>query len=151
MSKPRREVVQQALAFLARREHSQKELHGKLRACGYEVKEVEVALTWMHAQNQQSDQRFAEACAASLIQRGYGSRRVDGELRERGVSADVASAWVAEAQAGDLDRADRILRRKQQNRPMTQMQMLRFLNSRGYPAEVARKATATILREFKEA
>lgn len=138
--------MQQAVSLLARREHSSRELRDKLRARSFSAEAVEAALATLREQDLQSDHRFAEACARSLVDRGYGSLRVAGELRERGVSGDIAREFEASAREGDLERACAALRRK----TGTRVQMLRFLGQRGYPGEVARRAADAALRESSE-
>ena len=138
--------MQQAVSLLARREHSSRELRDKLRARSFSAEAVEAALATLRQKNLQSDQRFAEACARSLMDRGYGSLRVAGELRERGVSGDIAQEFESLAREGEFERACEVLRRK----TGTRQQQLRFLNQRGYPGEVARRAVDVALRESRD-
>ena len=135
--------MQQAVSLLARREHSSRELRDKLRARSFSAEAIEAALATLREQDLQSDYRFAQACTRSLMDRGYGSLRVAGELRERGVSNDIAQEFEASAREGDLRRAYEALAR----RARTREQMLRFLNQRGYPSEVARRAADAALPE----
>ena len=137
--------MQQAVSLLARREHSSRELRDKLRARGFSAGTVEVALATLRKQDLQNDYRFAEACARSLMDRGYGSFRVAGELRERGVSDDIAQEFEASAREEDLKRACEVLGQKTR----TRAQMLRFLSQRGYPGEVARRAADAVLQESR--
>ena len=138
--------MQQAVSLLARREHSSRELRDKLRARSFSAEAVEAALATLRKQDLQSDYRFAEACTRSLMDRGYGSLRVAGELRERGVSGDIAQEFEASAREGELKRACEALGRKTR----TRAQMLRFLSQRGYPGEVARRATDAALQESRD-
>ena len=137
--------MQQAVSLLARREHSSRELRDKLRARRFSAEAVEAALATLRKQDLQSDYRFAEARARSLMDRGFGSLRVAGELRERGVSGDIAREFESSARDGDLRRAREALGRKTR----TRAQMLRFLSQRGYPGEVARRATDAVLQESR--
>lgn len=138
--------MQQAVSLLARREHSSRELRDKLRARSFPAEAVEAALASLRQQNLQSDRRFAEACTRSLMERGYGSLRVANELRTHGVPEGIARELESSARREDLERACAALRRKTRTRP----QMLRFLNQRGYPAEVARRAADAVLREGRD-
>ena len=138
--------MQQAVSLLARREHSSRELREKLRARSFSAEAVESALATLREQDLQSDYRFAEACTRSLMGRGYGSLRVAGELRERGVSGDIAQEFESLARKGEFERACEALRRK----TGTRQQQLRFLNQRGYPGEVARRAVDVALRERQD-
>ena len=136
----------QALRLLTRREHSRHELRGKLRACGHAADAIEAALAALREQDLQSDRRFAEACARSLTERGYGSRRIGHELRRRGVAAELAGELERQAQAQDLERAVAALRRKTRVRQAERAPLLRFLAGRGYPQAVAARATDAWLR-----
>ena len=138
--------MQQAVSLLARREHSSRELRDKLRARSFSAEAVEAALATLRQKDLQSDQRFAEACAHSLMDRGYGSLRVAGELRERGVSGDIVQEFESLAREAEFERACEVLRRK----TGTRQQQLRFLNQRGYPGEIARRAVDMALRESRD-
>ena len=138
--------MQQAVSLLARREHSSRELRDKLRARNFPPEAVEEALATLRKQDLQSDYRFAEACTRSLMDRGYGSLRVAGELRERGVPDDIAQEFEVSAREGEWKRAREALGRKARTRE----QMLRFLSQRGYPGEVARRATDAALQENQD-
>lgn len=146
MPQPKRDAVQQAVSLLARREHSSRELRDKLRARSFSAEAVEAALAALRQQDLQSDHRFAEACTRSLMDRGYGSLRVAGELRERGVSDDMAQEFEASAREGEPERAREALGRKARTRE----QMLRFLSQRGYPGEIARQVADAALRESRD-
>ncbi len=146
MPKPGLDAVQQATRLLARREHSRHELRGKLRACGHTAEAIEAALEALRGQGMQSDRRFAEACARSLAERGYGSRRVGHELRRRGVASELAGELERQARHQDLTQAVAALQRKTRARPLERMPLLRFLASRGYPEAVAVQATDAWLR-----
>ena len=142
--------MQQAVSLLARREHSSRELRDKLRARSFSAEAVDAALATLREQDLQSDRRFAEACTRSLMERGYGSLRVAGELRERGVADDIAQGFESSAREGDLKRACEALRQKTRARTLERTQMLRFLNQRGYPGDVARRAVDAMLQENQD-
>ena len=133
------DAVHLAVRLLARREHSCQELRSKLQARGIEPTEVEQALAEVQAQGMQSDERFAQACTESLLRRGYGSLRVRNELQARGVAEDLAARFVETAGIEDAARAMESLERKSWQ-SLTREGALRFLSSRGYPAEAARQA-----------
>jgi len=75
-----RSPLQQALALLTRREHSQFELANKLRTRGYTSDEIDEALTRLREEGWQSDARFAEALIRHRAASGYGPRWVRAEL-----------------------------------------------------------------------
>ena len=86
--------------FLARREHSVKELQTKLVKADFDIDEVNAVIDKLITSNLQSDQRFTENYSRYRSQRGFGSLKIRLELKERGVSAELISQALDEA---DID------------------------------------------------
>ena len=86
-----------AMRLLARREHSRAELRGKLVGRGFENDSVEELLQGLEDQDLLSDERFAMSLIASRAETGYGPKRIDLELRNRGVSEELARETLAQA------------------------------------------------------
>ena len=86
-----------AMRLLARREHSRAELRGKLVGRGFENDSVEELLQGLEDQDLLSDERFAMSLIASRVETGYGPKRIDLELRNRGVSEELARETLAQA------------------------------------------------------
>ncbi len=86
-----------AMRRLARREHSRAELRGKLVGRGFENDSVEELLQGLEDQDLLSDERFAMSLIASRAETGYGPKRIDLELRNRGVSEELARETLAQA------------------------------------------------------
>ena len=87
-----------AMRLLARREHSRAELRGKLVGRGFENDSVEELLQGLEDQDLLSDQRFAMSLIASRAETGYGPNRIGLELRNRGVSEELAREALAKAE-----------------------------------------------------
>ena len=87
-----------AMRLLARREHSRAELRGKLVGRGFENDSVEELLQGLEDQDLLSDERFAMSLIASRAQTGYGPNRIGLELRNRGVSEELAREALAKAE-----------------------------------------------------
>ena len=87
-----------AMRFLARREHSRAELRGKLVGRGFENDSVEELLQGLEDLDLLSDERFAMSLIASRAETGYGPKRIDLELRNRGVSEELAREALAKAE-----------------------------------------------------
>ena len=83
-----------AMDYLARREHSKRELTRKLNSRGFDAEIVEATVATLIADNLLSDSRFAEAFVHSRFQRGSGPQKIHAELRERGVEDGLISACV---------------------------------------------------------
>jgi len=91
---------EQAVSYLARREHSALELNRKLAKAGFDELEIEQSLAELQQAGLQSDERFAESFVNSRINRGYGSIRIRMELQERGVASDIITDSLRQA---DID------------------------------------------------
>jgi regulatory protein len=130
---------ERAMNYLARREHSVKELQTKLLNADFDLNEVNELLHKLTTSGLQSDQRFTENYIRYRSQRGFGSQRIRQELKERGITAELISSeleaaeidWFALAMTvrckrfGELSPDDFKDRAKQQ----------RFLQSRGFTHE----------------
>jgi regulatory protein len=87
-----------AMDLLARREHSRRELEQKLRR-RFDAEEIDSALEALAEEGLQSDERFAFSFTRERMLRGYGPRRIEAELQQRGVgivAIDGALAMVPE-------------------------------------------------------
>ncbi len=83
-----------AMDLLARREHSVLELRQKLsRRFDHDLL-IAQTIDRLAADNLQSDQRFTEAFVNSRANQGKGPVRIEQELRQRGVAAELISAWL---------------------------------------------------------
>jgi regulatory protein len=89
-------IMHRAMDLLARREHSRFELERKLRQKGFAEEEIPGTLDALVRQGLLSDQRFAEQYCRMRCNRGYGPRRIQLELQERGVSAELVAQTMAE-------------------------------------------------------
>ena len=87
-----------AMRLLARREHSRAELRGKLVGRGFENDSVEELLQGLEDQDLLSDERFAMSLIARRAETGYGPKRIDLELRNRGVSEELAREALAKVE-----------------------------------------------------
>ena len=85
---------QRAMALLGRREYSLAELRQKLRPFASDGKRLEAVLADLVARDWQSDARFAESWVLSHAPR-QGVLRLQQDLRQRGVSAEVIAAALA--------------------------------------------------------
>ena len=85
-----------AMDLLARREHSQFELARKLRMKGFAEDDIPGTLDSLIKKGLLSDQRFAQQYCRFRSQRGFGPRRIEQELHERGVSEDLVALTLDE-------------------------------------------------------
>ena len=140
----RRDCRKRAMDLLARREHGREELARKLAGKGFDAELVADVVAVLEADGLVADTRFAEAFTRSRANRGQGPRRIELELRERGVGEAIIGEAIAQADCDwvSLARAARIkrfgaaspadLRRRGQQ--------TRFLSYRGFTGEQIKRA-----------
>ena len=132
---------EQALAYLARREHSRAELARKLEHAGHPAEEIAALLDEFEARNWLSDRRFAESYLADHRSR-YGSIKLEYELRQRGIADHIIRDVLDINQGSELDRARETWCKKFGKPPATpteKAKQIRFLLSRGFPASVVQR------------
>jgi regulatory protein len=127
-----------ALRALARREHSQQELRRKLHRYAEDDLVLQV-LKSLCEQNLQSDERFAAVYINYRSGRGYGPLRIEAELRERGVAAEIISTSLAAAMIDWFVLADKVRRKRfgadLPNDYSQRARQMRFLQYRGFDGE----------------
>lgn len=134
-----------ALALLARREHSRRELGEKLvRRFG--EKASAAALDFLETSGMLSDLRFAQAYLQTAGKK-FGREKLRQNLESRGVSAEVLEkALEAEITETETVRAVVVLTAKYGNSVLAagkpQARAMRFLESRGFLLEDAEAAVA---------
>jgi len=132
-----------SVGLLARREHSARELTGKLRFRGFETTVIDSVLERLAMERLQSDERFTEAYLRQRSDKGYGPQRIAAELGERGIDDSLISAALRQAETeGEIDwfeRAEAVYARKFGNRPIADIKerakRLRFMQYRGFTHE----------------
>ena len=134
-----------ALGLLARREHSARELKGKLARRGLDESEASAALTELKAKDYQSDARFGEMLVRTRIEGGYGPRWIVAELKTHGI-AEAQARTLIDATGPDwpaLVRAQ--LRRRYGGKPAASLaersKRAAFLLRRGFDAHTVQLVT----------
>ncbi len=138
---------EKALRLLARRDHSRVELERKLHEEGNE-QELATLLTRFEECGLLSDARFAEHFVSARATR-FGTRRLQHELRLRGIQEDDAGAALASLEQDETARARAVWQRKFDAAPQdakSWARQARFLQSRGFSADSIHK----VLREQPE-
>lgn len=133
-----------AMDLLARREHSRRELRGKLLARSDAGVRVDEVLDRLEQEGLLSDRRFAEAFVRSRVGRGHGPLRIRQELRQRGVDEAVVEQALQEQNCNWFELAEQVAHRKFGVEPVSDRRelarRLRFLQYRGFTAEQCREA-----------
>ncbi len=136
-----------ALRMLARREHSRAELSRKLSADGTQ-EAIQTVLDQLEQSGLLSDARFAESFVSSRAAR-FGAAKLRHSLRASGVAEEIIAAALPAGDAGEVERAREVWRRKFAVAPSDRTdyaRQARFLQQRGFSADIIRK----VLKESVE-
>ncbi|MBE0620684.1 MAG: recombination regulator RecX [Burkholderiales bacterium] len=141
MSKREISLRERALAMLARREHTRVEMTRKLSPHTESPEQIEQLLDALAARGWLSETRFAESRANALA-RKFGSRKIEYDLKSRGVSAEVVEQTLERTSAQELDNCRAVWLRKFGVLPQDAAErgrQMRFLAGRGFSAETVRQ------------
>lgn len=127
---------QTAVALLARREHSTKELSQKLLAKNFSDEEINTVLAKLKQAGLQSNVRFLENFIHQRRQKGIGPLRIQAELIERGIEESLIEQELNIADNAWASLALRVWQKRfKNNLPTdfkTRAQQMRFLQYRGF-------------------
>ena len=139
-----KEVRLAAMNLLARREHSQQELHRKLANKGFEPADIRPALATLSEEGLLSDERFTEAFINSRLKRGSGPIKIAMELQQRGVSDELVNIYLDERDALWAESAVTVrAKRFGPNLPddfKERARQMRFLQYRGFTIQQIQRA-----------
>lgn len=135
--------MQTALRYLGYRSRSEAELRRYLKQRGYLPEAIDGALDRLRSWNYLDDEVFARGWALARAQnRGHGPRRIDQELRSKGVSQTLIRDAVREAfdQVDETAQAKRLLAKRFATEtlkdPKTRAKAAALLARRGYSSKV---------------
>lgn len=133
------------VALLSRREHSERELRGKLARSGHDETESGAAVQRLQYAGFQSDERFGGVIARTRVAQGYGPARIRAELRTHGLTEAVIREQIDALGADWNDLATRQLRKRFGTHPPANAadrgKRAAFLLRRGFPAATVRTVT----------
>ena len=131
---------EQAIAYLAQREHSRAELARRLARHADDPDEIQPLLDELVRRKLLSDDRYAEA-RANALGRKFGATRIAWELRAKGVGNAAIAQATREVRATELPRA-REAWAKWFGRPprgaAERAKQIRFLQGRGFSFDTIR-------------
>lgn len=137
MAKREISLRDRALAMLARREHTRAEMTRKLSPHCEFPEQIEQLLDALAARGWLCEARFAES-RANTLKRKFGSRKIEHDLRSRGVSVEVVERTVEQARSQELENCRAAWQRKFGALPQDAAErgrQMRFLAGRGFSAE----------------
>lgn len=135
-------MLECALRFLGYRPRSAAEVHNHLISRGYSPAAAAGTLEKLHSLSYLNDENFARNWAASKLSKGYGPKKIEQELRSKGIREALIRDVLRETfDAGDeAERARLLLKKRFSTQKLTDPKMLRraagFLQRRGYSSEV---------------
>ena len=93
-----------AYRLLTYRPRSRAELIGKLQEKGFDSTVIESVLADLERYGYVNDRQFAEQWAAGRLRlRGFGRRRVERELRDKGIERDIIAETLASVCNDDIE------------------------------------------------
>jgi regulatory protein len=125
---------ERALKLLSRREHTRRELARKLAAHADDPTDIERVLDELESRGWLSESRAAEQLIHARRAR-FGARKIERELRDKGVSAEAVAAALPQLKEGDLEAARAVWRRRYGRQPRgaaERARQVRFLQGRGF-------------------
>ena len=128
-----------ALALLARREHSEKELSRKLRTKNFSANEIQIVITQLTQENLLSNNRFIENYIHHRRAKGYGPLHIRAELLERGITENLIEAYLNSKDNEWFMSAQKVWQKRFKSQLpedfKKRAQQMRFLQSRGFTFE----------------
>jgi regulatory protein len=132
----------EALRLLASREHSRLELGRKLGARGYSEAAIRPVIDALSRRGLLSEERLAEAYVAERLRKGFGPLRVRQELHQKGLSDELIDPHLSLGDDQWRDRLAAVHNKKYgctlASDPKERARRARFLEYRGFPAELIR-------------
>lgn len=137
------EICRCALALLARREPTGKELRRKLEGRGVERALIVQVLDELRSEGLQSDGRFAENYVRARAEKGCGPLRIAQEIKARGIEASMVEEQVRVNAPEEDSRIVALRSKRFGKRPATdtaeRLHQYRFLQYRGFTAAQIRR------------
>ena len=137
-------ALNSALRILTRRDHSRYELVLKLKQRGFSREDIDHAVSACEEYNYIDDLRTAKVYIRQLKRKGYGKKRIQLELRKKGLRGDRVLSILDESvsETDDSEAAERVvkknLKRFKRERDLKKRRdkIYRFLQARGFAREV---------------
>jgi regulatory protein len=136
--KPEISLRVRAMRYLARREHSRAELHGKLLPHVQEGEDLAAVLDELEKRNWLSDARAATQWVDAKRSR-FGTQRIAHELRQKGIAENLIAEAIPLLKETELDAAREVWQKKFGVLPQDakeKAKQIRFLQSRGFSMDV---------------
>lgn len=137
-----RECLALLIEILNRRDHSIGEIRCKLASYGYREIEIDQAVDRAVEAKFLDDARFSSFFIDERKRRGWGRRKIEMELKRRGVDPNAIPGYpeVFFSDEDDVERASALLRRKQVPDSRPYEKLVRHLLGKGFTYSIASEA-----------
>ena len=140
-----------ALRILTRRDHSRYELVLKLKQRGFSSNDIDHAVSTCEEYDYINDERTAAVYIRQLKRKGYGKKRIQLELKKKGLRGDRILKILDEnvSETNERESAERMLTKnlkrfeREADLQKRRQKIYRFLQARGFSREVI---TETIIK-----
>ncbi len=135
--------------LISRRDYSAHELERKLADDGYsQAIREELVARYVHL-GIVDDGRYASVFIRSRLAQGWGPRKIEQELKRRGIQIDEVPGWPDEFmdEEGPDERAYKLASTRRISEKNGYQKLVRFLCSKGYSVSSASKAARRVLDE----
>lgn len=138
--------------MLSRRDHGVEEIRQKLKAYGFRDVEIERSISRALDNRFLNDDRFVRNFIEERKRRGWGRRRIELELKRKGVSLDSIAGYPDSffSQEDDFERAINVVKRKPIPSTRAFEKLVRHLMTKGFSYSVAADAVKRYLAEQAE-
>lgn len=128
--------------MLSRRDHGTEEARRKLALYGFRDSEIDAALTRAGELRFLDDDRFVSYFIEERKRRGWGRRKVEAELKRRGIDLETVDGWPNAffSDDDDLTRARELLARRPIPASNAFEKLVRRLMSKGFSYAIASQA-----------
>lgn len=135
-----------------KRDYASEEARRKLRLEGYPSDVCDKAVEWAVRIGIIDDRRFAEVFIRTKLYAGWGQRKIERELSQRGIACEDVPGWPYEFFDPDdeLQRAIELAERKHVSGANPLQKLARFLVGRGFSTSVAFDAARHVLEDAEE-
>ncbi len=135
--------------MLSRRDHSTDEVRQKLIDYGFRNQEIDIAISHALEHGYLNDGRFMSYFIEERKRRGWGRRKIEVELRRKGIDFEAIPGYPEAffCEEDDRERALSVLKRKPIPSDRAYEKLVRHLMTKGFPYSIASDAVRAHLSE----
>lgn len=145
-------AVSRVEGLVNRRDYAEAEIRGKLREDGYSAKVIDDIVERAKRGHVIDDKRFADVFIRTKLSAGWGMRRIERELSQKGIDTADIPGWPDDYIDTEEEsaRAYELASRRRLTGKNDYAKIVRFLVSRGFGMKDASAAASRVLREHED-